>query len=222
MSEGIPYADIVILALVAGFILLRLRSILGQNHGIDFSQRPPQERPQKEPHPVVQLDKRPAKPKEEPDAYLLKLGDAPPADGLKQIRQKDPQFSATDFLDGARRAFEMVFDAFVKEDKSTLKLLLSEELYDDFGRELESRSKEENRRETTLVSIRSGEITQAVLTGNLARITVKFTSEQVTVERNAAGDIVAGDPSQVSHVEDEWVFERDVTSKSPNWKIIET
>lgn len=223
MSEGIPYADIIILVLVAGFILLRLRSILGESRGIDFPRRPPQEKPQKKESPIVQLEKTlKPKPKEEADSYLAKLTDGPITEALKKIKEKDAQFSSAEFIEGARRAFEMVFDAFAKEDNNTLKMLLSDALYSDFAGELEARRKKENRQETTLVSILTADITHAELSQNMARIGVKFTSEQVTVVRNAQGEIISGDPSQLGHIEDEWVFERDVTSKSPNWKIIET
>jgi predicted lipid-binding transport protein (Tim44 family) len=222
MSEGIPYADIIILALVAGFILLRLRSILGQNQGSDFFTRAPQEKTLKE-QPIVQLDKTPKiKPKDEPDTYLNGLGEGAVADGLKKIKDKDAQFSATEFLGGAKRAFEMVFDAFIKGDKDTLRMLLSDSLYGDFTQELEERTRSDNKPETTLVSILTSDITEASLAGNVAKVAIKFTSEQVQVVRDKDGKIVEGDPSELHHIEDHWVFERDTTSKSPNWKIIET
>lgn len=221
MSEGIPYADIIILALVAGFILLRLRSILGQNSGHDFFANPPAQKNEPE-TPVVQIDKPArAKNKEEEDPYLASLGDGQTAGVIKKIKEKDAQFSATEFMAGARRAFEMVFDAFTKGERETLKMLLSDGLYKDFAGVLEDRDAD-RKSETTLVSIQGAELTDASLTGSTARLTVKFTSEQVQLVRGPGGEILEGDPSLLHHVEDEWVFERDVTSKSPNWTIIET
>ena len=126
------------------------------------------------------------------------------------------------FLQGARAAYEMVFDAFVKGDKQTLKMLLSDTLCQEFSRELDARKGQETQSETTLVSVKAKDITNAVLDRNTARLTVHFESEQVTVVRNSKGEIVEGNPSDIHHVEDHWVFERDVTSKNPNWKIIET
>lgn len=224
MSEGIPYADIIILALVAGFILLRLRSILGQNDGIDFSNSPPKEKPSKETTIVQLLDKavKPKPKEEEADTMLSTITDSVVSDALKKIKEKDTQFSASEFISGARRAFEMVFDAFVKGDKETLKMLLSDALYSHFSGEIDAHKSDSEKTETTLVSILTSDIQQAELSGTMARIVVKFTSEQVTVVRNDKQEIIGGDASMLQHIEDEWVFERDVSSKSPNWKIIET
>lgn len=225
MSEGIPYADIVILALIAGFILLRLRNALGQKGGEDDSgflqrrQLPPQSQ-----EPVVQLVDKSLKPRirEEADTYLAGLSDRVMIDTLVAIRARDSQFSATRFLDGGRMAFEMVMEAFNKGDKQSLKMLMSDELFKDFAAEVDKREKEESKSETTLVSVQAKEILHAQLIGNMARIKVKFVSEQITVVRDKEGKIIEGDVSEIHHLEDEWLFERDVTSKNPNWKIIET
>jgi predicted lipid-binding transport protein (Tim44 family) len=225
MNDGIPYADILILALIAGFILLRLRATLGQKTGRDendFMQRFKPAPETKE--PIVQiLDKTlKNKTKDEPDAGLTVITDQAIVAALNAIKEKDPQFTATRFIDGARLAFEMVFEAFTKGDKQTLTFLLAEPLVKDFTAEIDARAAQEKRPDTTLVSVVSKEIIQASLTGDIARITMKFTSEQVTVLRDAMGTIVEGNPSNTHHVVDEWVFERDVSSKNPNWKIIET
>jgi len=226
MSD-IPYADLIILALIAGFILLRLRSVLGSKPGDDFfakKQQSAADRLQFKQDPVVQLDEKSLKPKpkEEADAYLMMLADGPVAESLRQIKSKDPQFTATGFLQGAKAAFEMVFDAFVKGDRQTLKMLLSDPIFQHFSHELDNRTKQENKSETTLVSVIAKDITQAISDKNMARLTVHFESEQVTVIRGPKGNIVEGNPSELHHVEDQWTFERDLTSKNPNWKIIET
>lgn len=225
MDNGIPYADIIILALIAGFILLRLRATLGQKTGRDegdfLSRLKPLEDAKE---PIVQLiDKaQKNKQKEEPDTALSHISDTAVTASLAAIKEKDPLFTATQFLEGARMAFEMVFEAFTKGDKQTLNMLLAETIAKDFAQAIDGRASEENRTETTLVAIIDRKIEQASLSGDMARIHVKFTSEQITVIRNAKGDIVEGNPSEAQHVIDEWVFERDVTSKNPNWKIIET
>lgn len=225
MNNAVPYADIIILALIAGFILLRLRNVLGQKTGQedeDFLRRlKPVNQVQE---PVVQITDKSIKNKhkEESDSYISLISDKAVLAVITEIKAKDPHFTATRFLDGARMAFEMVHEAFVKGDKQTLSMLLSEPLYKDFTAEIETRSSQERRTETTLVSIISKDIAGASLSGTLARITVKFISEQIAVVRNAKGDIVEGNPSEAQHVEDEWVFERDIASKNPNWKIIET
>lgn len=226
MSDGSSYADLVILALIAGFILLRLRSVLGDKTGNDTSSyfsKPSRAYPENL-ESVVQLDEKSMKPKpkDEPDTYFATLTDNAVMDGINAIRNKDPQFTATRFLGGAKGAFEMVFDAFNKGDKQTLKMLMSEPLSQEFSKVIEDSEAQETRTETTLVSVVAKEITKATLHLNTAQLTVLFVSEQVSVTRNKAGDIVGGDASEIKTAEDHWVFERDVSSKNPNWKIIET
>ncbi|MFW0777814.1 MAG: Tim44/TimA family putative adaptor protein [Rickettsiales bacterium] len=227
MNNAVPYADIIILALIAGFILLRLRSVLGQNTGDDnMDAFKKSMRTQAEQEPIIKLgDHNPkAKTKEEPepDHYLKDVTDLSVTSGLKAIKEKDAEFSATQFMQGAKMAFEMVFDGFAKGDKAPLKMLLSDELYQQFDAEIEARNKSEDKTETTLVSVNAKDITKAELDKNNARITVRFLSEQITVVRDKDGKIIDGDPSEVSEADDEWVFERNVTSKNPNWTIVDT
>jgi len=225
MSEGSSYADLIILALIAVFILLRLRSVLGDRTGNDepgYFSRPmtPVDRPEA----IVQLEDRSARPRprEERDSYIATVTDSALVETLNAIKAKDPHFTAGYFLSGARGAFEMVFDAFNRGDRQTLKMLMSDALYQEFGQAIADAEAGDRRTETTLVSVTAKDITQATLTQNMARLTVLFASEQVSVTRNSNGDIVGGDPSDIRHAEDHWVFERDITSKNPNWKIIET
>ncbi len=189
MSDSIPYADIIILALIAGFILLRLRGVLGDRTGNDRPEglfgRPSASGWQIKPEPVVQVDEKSlkAKPGGENDAYFSALADGPAKTALGQLKEKDPQFVATRFLAGARSAFEMVYDAFVKGDKPTLKMLLSDPIYQHFASEIDERDKQENKTETTLVRVgRLGDIVQQrrARCGNMARLTVYF--------RQRAGD----------------------------------
>jgi predicted lipid-binding transport protein (Tim44 family) len=237
MSEGFPYADIIILALIAGFILLRLRSVLGQKTGHenpDFF-RPKPSDPAK-PDAIIQLvekieksikprnnnDKSAEAPNNDNDLYAKSLEETPLAQDINALKLADPLFNATIFLDGAKMAFEMVFDAFVKGDKQTLSMLLSQDIYNHFVQDIDGREKQENIMETTLLAVTPKEIRSIKLSNNVAQINVCFESEQVTIERGKNGEIVSGDPSDVHHVLDEWTFEREITSKNPNWKIIET
>ena len=100
-------------------------------------------------------------------------------------------------------------------------MLLSDELYQTFCKEIDARTGDVYQ-ETTLVSVSVKEVEQVQLDKQIARIGIEFASEQVTVERNAHGEVVGGDVSRIAHVDDIWVFERNLNSKSPNWKIIET
>lgn len=223
MSDGVAYADIVIMALVAGFILLRLRSVLGDKVGNDspsYFQKPqaPAERAQ----PVVKLDDKLKSKRGEPDPFLAQVKDASALEGIQAIKDKDGDFLATSFVEGAKAAFEMVFDAYAKGDRETLKFLLAADVYAEFDKALEERERSLFKEETTLVSVTAKDIPAAVLEGVMARVTVRFISEQVSVTRDEQGAIVGGDASLINTLDDEWTFERDVTSRSPNWKVIET
>lgn len=223
MPEGTSYADIVILALIAGFILLRLRSVLGDKIGNDspgYFNKPVAVSTAA----VVQIDDKSVKaaPTEDMDPYLQTLTDSAVIDAINAIKAKDPQFTATHFLSGAKNAFEMVFDAFAKGDKETLKMLMSEALLQEFATTIDQHAAQDTRPETTLVSVQAKDIVRATLTGNTAQLTVHFTSEQVRIVRDKKGAIVEGDASEIHHAEDHWLFERDIGSKNPNWKIIET
>lgn len=222
MSEGMPYADILILALIAGFILLRLRNVLGQKPGPDadfFKKLQPMTEAKE---PVIRLaEKAKSRIKDEQDVYMGSITDASVIEAVQSIKTRDPLFTATRFLEGAKLAFEMTLDAFAKGDKPPLKMLLADSPYQELAAEIDARATEENRTETTLVAVGAKDILKASLVGTTASITVKFVSEQVRLVRDKQGKIIEGNPSESHQVEDEWVFERDVASKNPNWKIVE-
>lgn len=222
--DGIPYADIVILALVAGFILLRLRSVLGQKDGNDTPQFFKREELQvRNDESIVQVgDKAKNKPVEPLDPYMQTVTNLSVTSAISDIKKRDPQFTASGFMQGAKMAYEMVFDAFAKSDKKTLEMLLDKPIYETFAREIDVRATASEKTELTLVSVKPKEIVSASLIGNKAQIAVKFDSEQIALTKDANGTIIGGNPSQTVLMDDEWLFERDVTSKNPNWKIIET
>ncbi len=225
MSDGMPYADIVIMALVAGFILLRLRSVLGDKIGNDkpsYFNKPVQ--PERK-DTIVQLDDKTLKPKlrqQEPDPYMAGMKDEQILGVIAAIKLRDPEFTATHFLEGAKGAYEMVFDAFSRGDRDTLKFLLDSRVFQQFSDALSEVEKMDGKNETTLISAKAQDITHAELTGTVARLTVHIHSEQVHVTRDAKGEIVGGDASLIHSIDDDWSFERDVTSKNPNWKVVET
>jgi predicted lipid-binding transport protein (Tim44 family) len=101
-------------------------------------------------------------------------------------------------------------------------MLMSDAIFQHFAADIDARDALPTRTENTLVSVTPQAITSASFTKSLAQLSVHFASEQVSLVRDARGDIIEGDPSHLHHVEDQWVFERDVSSKNPNWKIIET
>ena len=230
MSNEFAYADIIVIAAIAIFILLRLRSTLGKKTGFDIRDHIEKAR-RDEPgaggigERIIQLPERSAmRPKEtESDALeLSEIKNPEVSASLSGITAIDPAFSAREFLRGAKIAFEMVFDAFAKDDRATLRGLLADDVYKGFEKELDARAGREDRTETTLVSVVPQEITEAALDKTTARITVRFATEQVTVVRDKQNVIVEGDPSHIEADTADWTFERDLRSKNPNWKVIDT
>mgnify|MGYP001262929807 CR=1 FL=1 len=217
MNNGLQFLDILIFAMVAGFLLLRLRRALGRRTG---NEQPPQllhdnkemrDTVVKMPSPGGSAD-GPSDEEEEPSSDS----------GLTQVKIADPNFDDNVFLDGAGAAFEIILGAFARGDKVQLRGLLDDTTYQNFLEEIERREGARERLETTLVSMIRTDITEAKMVGASARVTVKFVSEQVNVTRNEADEVVAGDASDVATINDVWTFARDTRSKDPNWQLVET
>jgi len=217
MNNGLQFLDILIFAMVAGFLLLRLRRALGRRTG---NEQPPQllhdnkemrDTVVKMPKPGGSAD-GPSDEEEEPSS----------GSGLTQVKIADPNFDDNVFLDGAGAAFEIILGAFARGDKVQLRGLLDDTTYQNFLEEIERREGASERLETTLVSMIRTDITEAKMVDASARVTVKFVSEQVNVTRNDADEVVAGDASHVATINDVWTFARDTRSKDPNWQLVET
>lgn len=226
MGDNFQYGDLIFLGLIALFVGLRLRSMLGKDKGIDPRETWRQATREAGQEKVIQFgvpQQRPQKKEKEEDAAFEALKDKPTvADGVSAIKKADAQFSATEFLQGSKLAFEWVVAAFSKGEKDKLKMLLAEDRYQDFMAEIDSNTQAGNFPETTLVAITAADITEASMTGTRAQITVQFTSEQIHVVRDKDGHIISGDQSAIEHVVDVWTFERDTISRDPNWKITVT
>jgi predicted lipid-binding transport protein (Tim44 family) len=224
MSGGFQFIDIILFALVAAFLILRLRSVLGRRDGHHQGPaqdpfRPPAAKEKTEPAEVVRLPER-----GEP-AAVPSASDHPPGSlqaGLTQIKIADPRFDEDQFLSGAGVAFEMILTAYVAGDVAALKPLLSPEVFANFSRSIEERKAAGEVLETTLVGVQKATVEEAYMAGRMAHMTVRFVSEQVTVTRNAQGDIVDGDPDRVTTVTDLWTFARDTRSPDPNWTLVAT
>jgi predicted lipid-binding transport protein (Tim44 family) len=144
------------------------------------------------------------------------------AKGLEKIAAADRQFLPSAFLEGARTAYEMIVSAFASGDKQALKPLLSREVYESFARAIDQRRQAGETLDTNFVGINKAEIGAADLTGKRANITVRFTSEQISSRRDKSGDIIEGDPKKIRDISDVWTFERDVSSRDPNWTLVAT
>lgn len=226
MDSGFAFFDIIFFAMVAAFLILRLRSVLGRRTGNENPERWTTREPQQKPVPgradapdnVTRLPDR-ARPAGE--VIDVKPG-SPLEAALTQIRVADPAFEARSFLEGARGAFEMIVGAYAQGDTATLRPLLSDEVYDNFAAAIRTRQQAKHTLETTLVGIKSAEITEARMDSRTAFVTVKFVSEQINVTRDAAGNVVDGDPQNIANVTDVWTFSRNTRSRDPNWTLVAT
>jgi predicted lipid-binding transport protein (Tim44 family) len=229
MGDGFQFIDIVLFALVAGFLILRLRSVLGRRDGHQtrapdpFAPRPKAEHTDET---VVRLPKCTERPV---DAVPLPPSEVAPGAGegalqaaLTQIKIADPRFDVDEFISGARIAFELILNAFAAGDSEALKPLLSPEVFGNFVRSMRDRQANGQRLETKLVALKSSTPVEAYMAGRTAHITVKFVSEQVSALYDSAGSVIEGNPDAVIEVTDFWTFARDTRSPDPNWTLVAT
>lgn len=217
MGSSFPLFEIILYAMIAGFLILKLRSVLGRRTGNE-KQRPdpfsPPPANESEQDNIIPLPDRTAKEPVEIDER------DPLTASLMRIKLADDGFDDKEFVGGARGAFEMIVQAYAAGDVDTLKTLISGPLYGGFVQAIEEREQANETQETTIVTFRSTEITSAELDGHEARVTVEFVTEQVKVTRDAAGTVVDGDPDKIEVLTDIWTFERDVRSSDPNWELV--
>jgi len=149
-------------------------------------------------------------------------GNASLASGMISVASADRSFDPTEFVRGAKVAYETIVTAFAKGDQGTLRMLLGPEVFEGFAAVIEQRAARKETVEQSFVGIKGAELTQAGVDGRVAHVTVRFVSDLITATRTLAGEVVAGDPKRVREVTDVWTFERDVTSTSPNWLLVAT
>ena len=197
MNSGFEYLDIILLAMIAGFIILRLRRVLGRRTGFEkkifgnsFSEKLAQKETEKK---VVNLNSS-------------KLDDV----------------AKEQFIKGAEAAYEMIITSFAKGDKKTLKPLLNKEIYQNFSDEIDHRKKENLKSELTFVGVKSAEIKNFEKKDNIYFFTVKFVSEIITCKKDKNNKVVEGSPDIIKTVNDIWKFSKNMWSSNPNWYLIET
>lgn len=216
--------DILILAMIAAFLVFRLRSVLGRRTGEEprpptdpFSRRSQDGEAEGK---VIELPDRAS------GGEAAAAPDVTPQDPLKaalvQIKIADQAFDEAQFVAGARSAFEMVVHAYATGDTGLLRSLLSEEVFDRFAASIQARAEAGETLETTVIGVKSADIVEARLDGRTAYVTVSFVSEQVNVTRDADGRVIDGDPNQVSQGTDIWTFSRNTRSRDPNWILVAT
>lgn len=227
MGQAFQFLDIIIFALLAAFLVMRLRSVLGRRTG--HERRPPEdtfgrakkvEGSEKRDEKVVRLSGHDAT-EASREPVDVEQTDALAA-GLAKILHADRKFDLDRFMAGASQAFDMIVVSYASGDTDTLKPLLSEDVFDNFARVISERESEGWVLETTLVGTRSVEAIEASMSRTVASVTVKFVSEQINVTRNENDEIVEGDATRVANVTDIWTFARDTVSRNPNWLLVAT
>ena len=212
MGSDFQFLDIILFAAVAGFLLLRLRSVLGRRTG---NERRPTE-PFAPPSPVVVPLAPPATANSAPAAPVA-VGQ-----GLGALKTADPTFNEESFLKGARAAFDIVLKSYAIGDTATLQRLVSPDVFAAFAEAIRTRQAAKQTMETTLSGIKSAEIVDVTIQGTTSLVAVKLVSDQTHATRAADGTVVDGDPEKAVEQTDIWTFSRPLRARDPNWILIAT
>jgi predicted lipid-binding transport protein (Tim44 family) len=219
MQGGFPI-DLILFAMVAAFLVLRLRSVLGKRTGFE---RPPQPQGASEGSAVraegVREEIMPAQ--RGGARRIIPDFRSPVGQALGRISGADRGFDPNGFLDGAEGAFRMIVTAFAQGDRQTLRALLSDDTYAGFEAAISAREQAGESQRTEIRSMHEMAIEAADLRGNIAEVTVRFVSDQVNMTTGRGGEILAGSDA-ITEVTDIWTFQRDVTSGDPAWRLVAT
>ena len=196
MNYSFEYIDIILLAMIAGFIFLRLRGILGKRTGFEGKA---------------------------PSQFEKVLNNI---QNEKKIIKKENFDDAAqqEFLKGAKIAYETIITDFSDNDNkiTSSKPLLSNKIYDQFNSALQERSKSGHYAEITFIGINSAKIKEHKRINKVLQVTVDFVAEIITCIRDKEKNIVSGDPEKIKKIYDTWVFSRDINSRNPNWQLVDT
>jgi len=193
MNYSFEYIDIILLAMIAGFIFLRLRGILGKRTNFN--------------------EKLSADFKQEFQKETIK----------KNLENQTFDDSAKQkFLNGAKEAYEMIVTSFAKGDKNVLKPLLNKEIYQNFSDEIDNRKKENIKSELTFVGVKSAKIKNFEKKDNIYTFTVDFVSEIIAYKKDKNNKVIEGNPDIIKTVNDVWKFSKNMWSNNPNWYLVET
>ncbi len=217
MGAMVPFIDIIIFAVIAVLLVVRLRSVLGQRSGY--------EQPQGE-RPINRFDDNENDSGNDSDVIPLHgkaTGDAPSTlHGLDALRQIDRNFSEKEFIAGAKSAFEMILTAYAEGDLAQLRRLLGYDLLKSFTSSIENRIAAKESLSITLDELREASILNISVIDQMASITMHFHSVQTRVAKDKNGEPIDSEDSDAREFTDIWTFERDLTLSDPNWKLTET
>ena len=194
MTYSFEYIDIILLAMIAGFIFLRLRGILGKRSGFEGKA----------------------------SSQLKEVLKTVNQKETKKINQNFDDDAQKEFIKGAKIAYETVITDFSDNDNkiTTSRSLLNEEIFNKFNQALKERSSRGHYAEITFIGVNSATIKEHKKMGNILNVTVNFIAEVITCIRDKDKKIVSGDPEKIKKIYDTWVFSRDITSSNPNWQLV--
>jgi len=199
MSNQFGFVDIILLAMFAGFIILRLRNILGRKTGY-----------QGKPKPKNKYFPR--------GAEVLKDIENNEAIKTNNVEEETKK----QFLKGANVAYEQIITSLANGDKGSLKRLLGKELFADFSKVIDERDKQQVKYETTFIGVKSSKILEFKKIENIYKITVNFVSEIITCVKDKNNQIVEGNPDVIKTANDIWKFSKNMWSQDPTWYLVET
>ena len=211
---------IVILALVALFIGLRLYSVLGERTGHEqpiLKPADPEAEARIEPRTAARTPSSASVTEPDDLAYLPMAGP-----GVRALLAADPTFDVGRFLEGSKSAYRMILESFWKGDIEAMRPYVDAHVFETFAGAVEERSKDGLMLDNRLVSIDQALIAAAEIERTVALVTVRFEADIAAVTRNSAGEVVAGSMSDAIQTRDRWTFRRDISSRDPNWLLVET
>ncbi len=212
--------SIVLLAMIAAFLGMRLYSVLGKRTGHEQEPVLPRERTAA---PPVRLDENDGSQTAAPaPADTSGLVYEPAAEaGLRQLLATDRNFDAGRFMEGAEAAYRMILEAYWKGDRDTLRDLCDDDSYEAFADAIAARESRGETLDNRLMGIDSAKITAVELNRSEARVTVHYRADISAVTRDADGKLIAGSMSDASQTDDLWTFRRQIGSNDPNWVLDE-
>ena len=197
MSSQFGFIDIILLAMFAGFIILRLRNILGRKTG----------------HQGKQMSR--FFPRGGEVLKDIENNEAIKTGNVDEETKKQ-------FLTGANIAYEQIITSFAKGDKKSLKNLLGKDLFADFVEIIDERKKKQHKYETTFIGIKSSKILEFKKIENIYKVTVNFVSEIITCVKDKNNQIIEGNPDTIKTANDVWKFSKNMWSQDPTWYLVET
>lgn len=215
-----PILQLLVLAGIAVFLILRLRSVLGTRDGFEKPPAPLPGRTEARPRPDLEVIE--GGPDRDITDHVADDSDA--AKALTSMKAAEPSFNVTEFLGGARGAYEMILMAFESGELENVVPFLGQEVYETFAQVIDDRESRGLTVEATFVGIREIKLTDASFEAdsNTGEVTVSFVGELTSVVRDNAGEIIEGSQTEIKRQRDTWTFAREMGADNPNWKLVAT